>query len=126
MSHLIRKEGYAYAFDARTCETCGGRCCTGESGNIFVNNEEIKAITVLLKTDIVTFYERYLVKRGYRFSLKERQVGDSYDCIFFDRVRAICTIYSVRPLQCRTFPFWDYFKTHIDELKNECPGIIDE
>lgn len=34
-------------------------------------------------------------------------------------------IYEVRPTQCRTFPFWDYFKTRVDELKLECPGVVD-
>ena len=33
-------------------------------------------------------------------------------------------IYDARPNQCITFPFWDYYKTRLDELKQECPGII--
>lgn len=126
MSHLIHKEGYPYAFDASACAHCGGRCCTGESGNIFVSNDEIKAIIALLEMDIATFYEHYLVKRGYRFSLKEHAYGDSFDCIFYNRDQEGCAIYAARPIQCRTFPFWDYFKTRINELKNECPGIIDD
>lgn len=31
------------------------------------------------------------------------RLKDNGDCIFWD---AGCTIYSVRPRQCRTFPFW--------------------
>jgi len=40
---------------------------------------------------------------GRQRSLREKANGD---CIFFDR-RQGCTIYPVRPRQCRTWPFWD-------------------
>ena len=64
------------------------------------------------------------MKRGYKFSLREKRVGNSHDCIFFDRSANGCGIYQARPQQCRTFPFWDYFKTHIEELQHECPGVL--
>lgn len=126
MSTIVRKEGYNYAFDADACTVCGGRCCTGESGNIFVRSDEIVAIASLLGMDREVFKAEYLVKKGYRFSLKERLVGLSHDCIFFDREFNGCGIYKARPQQCRSFPFWEYYKERIDELKIECPGIIDD
>jgi len=126
MSTIVKEEGYSYAFDTSACETCGGRCCTGESGNIFVNKEEIVALSSLLKIDAKVFREECLVKKGYKYSLKEKVVGISYDCIFYDRASNGCQVYMARPLQCRTFPFWDYYKERVDELKVECPGIIDE
>ena len=36
MSNIIRKESYPYSFDSSACATCEGRCCTGESGYIYV------------------------------------------------------------------------------------------
>ncbi|NLO17741.1 MAG: YkgJ family cysteine cluster protein, partial [Arcobacter butzleri] len=27
------------------------------------------------------------------------------------------------PTQCRSFPFWDYFKDNITEVQKECPAI---
>jgi len=125
MPTLIRQEGFPYVFDADACATCGGRCCTGESGNIFVRSEEITAIAAALGMEVEAFMERYLEKRGYKYSIKERVVGVSHDCIFFNREIGGCDIYAARPLQCRTFPFWDYFRTRVDELKRECPGIVD-
>ncbi len=121
----MRQEGYPYLFDTSACESCGGRCCTGESGNIFVRSEEIRALAELLEMTEDAFKERYLEKRGYKYSLKEKQVGESYDCIFYKRDMNGCGVYQARPQQCRTFPFWDYYKTRVDELKLECPGIID-
>ena len=125
MPTLIRQEGYPYAFNADACATCGGRCCTGESGNIFVRREEIVAVAELLGMEVEAFMAAYLEKRGYKYSIKERIVGLSHDCIFFNREAGGCDIYAARPLQCRTFPFWDYFRNRVGELRQECPGIVD-
>jgi len=122
---MMREDGYPYAFNPAACAECGGRCCTGESGNIFVSPEEIRALAELLEMDEEDFRKAYLEKRGYKYSLKERVVGMSHDCIFFDREKGGCSVYEARPKQCRTFPFWDYFKHRVDELKRECPGIVD-
>jgi len=125
MSDLIRQDGFDFAFTPTACDSCEGRCCTGESGNIFVTQQEITALAKLKEMDESLFRMQYLEKRGYKFSLKEKIVGLSHDCIFFDRQANGCGVYEARPLQCRTFPFWDYFKTHLQALKNECPGVVD-
>ncbi|WP_428737210.1 YkgJ family cysteine cluster protein [Sulfurimonas sp.] len=125
MSDLMKQEGFSYAFNPHACETCAGRCCTGESGYIYVTKDEIFAIAELINMDINEFAIKYLFKKGYKFSIREKKVGDSYECVFYDAQKNGCQIYEARPLQCRTFPFWDYFKTRIDELKQECPGIVD-
>lgn len=122
----MRKEGYPYAFNTSACEECQGRCCTGESGYIFVSHTEIEAIAKLLNLSVNDFGVKYLFKKGYKYSLKERLYEGSYECVFYDRESNGCTIYEARPKQCRTFPFWDYFKQRVDEVKEECPGIVDE
>ncbi len=126
MSNIIRKESYPYAFDSSACATCQGRCCTGESGYIYVTKDEIKAIAEVLNEDINELRVKYLFKKGYKYSIKEFKYNDSYECVFYDRESNGCRIYNARPSQCKTFPFWDYYKTRVDELKQECPGIIDE
>ncbi len=125
MPTLIKKEGFPYSFNEDACASCGGRCCTGESGNIFVNPDEIRAIAIQLQLDVESFKSGYLIKKGYKYSLCEKIVGMSHDCIFYDREHNGCKIYLARPTQCKTFPFWDYYKERVDELKVECPGIID-
>jgi uncharacterized protein len=122
---MMTQDGFPYAFNPAACAGCGGRCCTGESGNIFVSPEEIRALASLLEMGEADFRRTYLEKRGYKFSLKEKIVGVSHDCVFYDRETNGCGVYAVRPNQCRTFPFWDYYKTRVDELKRECPGIVD-
>ena len=41
--------------------------------------------------------------RGGAISLRELRGGD---CVFYDRDKG-CTVYRVRPAQCRTWPFWE-------------------
>ena len=125
MSTIIKKDGFSYAFDFSACNTCAGRCCTGESGYIYVTKTEIESISSLLNLNVNDFVREYLFKKLYKYSIKERKVGESYECIFYDKESNGCTIYEARPLQCRTFPFWDYYKQRVSELKLECPGIVD-
>ncbi|MBA1438161.1 MAG: YkgJ family cysteine cluster protein [Epsilonproteobacteria bacterium] len=125
MSDIVKKEGYPYAFTPSACATCEGRCCTGESGYIYVSKKEIFAIAELLGMDVNEFGVKYLFKKGYKYSIKENKVDESYECVFYDKATNGCKIYQARPSQCRTFPFWEYFKTRVDELKSECPGIVD-
>jgi len=126
MSNITKKEGYPYAFDSNACATCEGRCCTGESGYIYVTKAEIFAIAEVLEMDVTEFALKYLFKKGYKYSIKENKIDDSYECVFYDRKTNGCKIYNARPNQCKTFPFWEYYKTRVDELKLECPGIIDD
>lgn len=125
MSNIIKQDGYSYSFDANACSTCQARCCTGESGYIHVNSREIEDISKLLGLSIEDFTQNYLFKNGYKYSIKERKFGESYECAFYNRETNGCAVYEARPMQCRTFPFWDYFKNRVDELKLECPGVID-
>ena len=126
MSDMMREEGFSYSFNPKACETCQGRCCTGESGYIYVTKSEIEKISELLDIDVKIFVHTYLFKKMYKYSIKEVVHENSYECIFYDRDSNGCKIYDARPLQCKTFPFWDYYKTRVDELKLECPGILDD
>ena len=86
--------------------------------------QKIPEMAAFLKMAPEEFIKRYLEKVGYRFTIKERVVVEGeYDCVFFDRASKRCAIYPVRPLQCRTYPFWDHFKENEEELRRECPGI---
>jgi uncharacterized protein len=101
-----------------TCSQCGN-CCTGGPGYVWISTEEIVRLATHLKTTPQAVVERYCRKIEGRFSLRERRVlGGNYDCIFLkeekipaqggrpQQVRRTCQIYDVRPLQCRTWPFW--------------------
>ena len=123
---MLEHKDYDYKFDEIRCSTCEGNCCIGESGYIWVTKDEISAIALSLDIPQDEFVSKYLRKIDYKYSLKEIHLADdNYVCEFFDIIKKQCVIYETRPSQCRTFPFWEYFKNNVEELKQECPAIID-
>lgn len=84
------------------CTRCGN-CCTGQPGCVWVNDEEIAAIADHRGESLPVTMGLYTRPVDGKRSLREKANGD---CIFFDRAEG-CTIYQVRPRQCRTWPFWD-------------------
>lgn len=120
---MIFKKNFPYTFDENACKKCKGKCCIGESGDIFASKEELKALREYFGLNEKEFTQKYLKKSGFRMSFKEVEFEDGFACIFFDKVERNCSIYPLRPIQCKSFPFWEYFKTHQEELKKECIGI---
>jgi len=105
---------------AFTCTRCG-KCCTGEPGFVSVNEGEIQAIAELRGEpveEVLGLYTRPF-RRGR--SLREKSNGD---CVFYDREQG-CTIYTVRPRQCQTWPFWHSTTATPEDwerTKKSCPG----
>jgi Fe-S-cluster containining protein len=120
---MIHKEGFEYGFDASKCATCGGKCCIGEKGYIWVSAKEIEAISRYINVDIERFKLDYLKKIKYKYSIKDVLINGSYECLFFDHQKG-CMIYEVRPQQCRTFPFWDHVRDNLEQERVNCPGIV--
>lgn len=124
MNNLIKKDGFPYAFEPSACDTCAGNCCIGESGYIWINAQEINTLASHLNISLEQLRSKYLEKKGYKYSIKEVKLAeDNYACTFFDLEKRQCSIYEARPIQCRTFPFWDYFKENTQEVYEECPAI---
>ena len=124
MSNLIKKEGFDYAFEASACDTCAGNCCIGESGYIWITLQEINFLAKHLEISQEELRVKYLNKIGYKYSIKEVKLAkDNFACVFFNLEKKQCSIYEARPTQCRTFPFWDYFKENVKEVYEECPAI---
>jgi Fe-S-cluster containining protein len=111
-----------------SCTQCGN-CCTGPPGYVWFEDEEADAIAAHLGIDRAAFDERYVTTVERRPSLAETKVGSAYDCVFLERHadgKKTCSIYEVRPTQCRTWPFWDSnlrSPRHWARAANTCPGM---
>ncbi len=102
------------------CTRCG-RCCTGAPGYVWVTKKEIHKIARFLKMPVSQLERRFCRRIFWRTSLVERPGGD---CAFF--TPAGCSIYPVRPAQCKSFPFWkDSLRTPgaWEAIKGRCPGV---
>lgn len=84
------------------CTMCG-KCCTGEPGYVWVTDEELTALAAFLGEPEDQVRSVHTRRARGRRTLREKANGD---CVFYDR-RKGCTVYSVRPIQCRTWPFWE-------------------
>jgi Fe-S-cluster containining protein len=122
-----------------TCSQCGN-CCTGGPGFVWVSEVEIGRLAEYLKVSREEVVEKYCRAVGEKYSLKETLRQGLYDCVFLKEVKGesreggekvvqskrVCSIYPVRPLQCRTWPFWDGVlagKAIWEEAGKRCHGM---
>lgn len=84
------------------CTRCG-KCCTGDPGYVWVNDEEVEALAAARGEPVREFLALHTYKTRGRRSLREKANGD---CVFWEHGKG-CTVYAVRPRQCRTWPFWE-------------------
>jgi Fe-S-cluster containining protein len=118
-----------------TCSQCGN-CCTGGPGHVWVSDEELDRLAEYLKLSRQQVIEQFCRHVNGKYTLDERRTAEGkYDCIFLKETkpattgspaRKSCSIYSVRPLQCRTWPFWPSLlasKLAWDHAGQTCLGI---
>jgi Fe-S-cluster containining protein len=90
---------------------------------VFLSPGDLRRLAASLAMPESSFIQVYCrwIREGERehLSLKERA---NFDCIFW---KEGCTVYQVRPLQCRTFPFWPRNLDSPEDwerVSRECPG----
>lgn len=85
-----------------SCTRCG-RCCRDQDVPtfVFLEGEDIVAISRLLKLGRQTFLDRFAEPSDEGPVLKNEMGA----CIFWDAEHG-CRVYAARPIQCRTWPFW--------------------
>lgn len=104
------------------CTQCG-HCCTGGPGFVWVDEAEIQAIAEYLNKPVGEVRLMHTRPAKGRVSLNEYANGD---CVYFDGQARHCTIYPVRPKQCRTWPFWNSNLASEDawqQAEAGCPGM---
>ena len=107
-----------------TCTQCGN-CCSGPPGRVWVTKEEQRKIAEFIGHEDGKLTSKHVRRVGLKHSLTEKEGGD---CTFLKREdgKAMCSIYPVRPLQCRTWPFWgDVLRTpdSWNATATTCPGM---
>jgi Fe-S-cluster containining protein len=71
-------------------------------------------------TEFVKRYCRWVPNSGggEQLSLREKA---NYDCVFWSKG---CAVYEARPLQCRSYPFWESMLASRDAWEAmSCPGM---
>ncbi|GHT95055.1 zinc/iron-chelating domain-containing protein [Spirochaetia bacterium] len=107
-----------------SCRRCSG-CCRHESGYVFLSEKDLGLLAAKLSmktNEFMAAYCRWVYSGpgGEVLSLKEKS---NYDCIFW---KEGCSVYDARPLQCRTFPFWQSNVASSESWNRAaafCPGM---
>jgi len=104
-----------------SCIKCG-RCCkvNGDYAYVYVTPKEASAIMEALDIPRKEFMKSYCSKLDGSLILRFRDDA----CPFYEN--GVCSIYSVRPVQCRAWPFWEENLdewTWFEEVASICPGI---
>lgn len=102
--------GYAYGFNPSACQKCSGRCCKGDEGAVWLTQEEIRRIEDHTKGSV----DVKITRKGLHLNMTKE------GCPYLKK-DGNCSIYPVRPQQCRLFPFWPNLK-YKDKVINHCPG----
>jgi Fe-S-cluster containining protein len=92
---------------------------------VFISDNDLEKLIVQLKMDRNAFIKKYCrwvkdVNGKEVLSLREKS---NKDCILWD---SICTVYSARPLQCSSFPFWESIVSSAQAWSiaaSGCPGM---
>lgn len=104
------------------CVRCG-RCCRGASGTVRLADREINAIARHMALKPAAFKRRYTRRlENGEISLREKR---NLDCVLLDKDIG-CSVYHLRPRQCRTWPFWQSVvksKASWQAAARDCPGM---
>ena len=89
------------------CTQCG-ECCVNreEYAHVYASREEVRELAELLEMPVREFRRRYAFVDEDGWT--QLTVADGH-CVFLDVETGGCRVYAVRPVQCRTFPFWKEF-----------------
>ena len=115
-------DGLNFRCQAPECSAC----CSGQRGEgyVWLSADEMEAIAKFKGIEFDTFTRKYIRQIEYAFSLIEKP---NKDCVFLEN--GGCSIYEVRPTQCRTYPYWPSIirapETWAKEAE-QCPGIGDD
>jgi len=102
------------------CQPGCTRCCDTR-GFVYITENDLVRIAKHLGLAAKAFEERYVVR--YRRILRLRKPRES-QCHFLTETG--CSVHVVKPVQCRTYPFWPELVENQSAWKNEaarCPGI---
>ncbi len=107
-----------------SCKMCS-YCCRGEPGFVYLSRNDLNRFLVKLDIEEKDFIEKYCRWVPYYDGSEVLCLNEkpNYDCIFW---KDGCSAYEARPVQCSTYPFWDFLlkdEQSWNDAAKDCPGM---
>tara|TARA_Y100001970_G_C14108227_1_gene789385 strand:+ start:803 stop:1240 length:438 start_codon:yes stop_codon:yes gene_type:complete len=101
-----------------------GNCCVsrGSYGFVYLSKNDVNRLAHFINLKTKDFIEKYCDYTNGFLHLKENNANG--DCQFLKDKK--CSVYRARPIQCRTWPFWNEnlnAKNWNNNISKFCPGI---
>ena len=102
-----------------------GKCCVSRNsyGFVYLSNIDLKRLSNFFKITLSKFKDKYCQITDGFIHLTEKSELDG-NCVFLRDKK--CSVYTNRPSQCRSWPFWnDNMKAKIwnKDIAVNCPGV---
>ena len=119
MTTINYKEGIRFE-----CQGSGKCCVSRESyGFVYLSDNDLKRFSNYFKLSIKKFKDEYCqITDGFVHLIEKTELNGN--CIFLKDKK--CSVYTCRPSQCRTWPFWNEnmnAKVWNKNISINCPGI---
>ena len=119
MKKINYKEGIKFE-----CQSSGNCCVSrGSYGFVYLSLKDIKRFSIFFNLFIDEFKSKYCqITDGFIHLYEKNKKKGNF--IFLKNKK--CSIYSSRPSQCRTWPFWNEnmnAKVWNEDISINCPGI---
>jgi len=106
------------------CQNSGNCCVSRNSyGYVYLSTNDIKRFSKFFNLSFEDFELKYCqTTDGYIHLTEKKNLNGK--CIFLKNNK--CTVYKSRPMQCRTWPFWNEnmnAKIWNEDIAINCPGI---
>jgi Fe-S-cluster containining protein len=102
------------------CQRGCVKCCNIE-GYVYITEDDLTRIAKFLKMTPEDFEDKYVYRTVHLLRLRKPR---NAQCLFLKEDG--CSIHTVNPVQCRTFPFWPEIVEKAGEWEKTgqmCPGI---
>ena len=107
-----------------SCQSSGNCCVSrGNHGYVYLSKDDLNKLANFFNQNKNEFKKKYCKITNGFIHLKEFKKNKG-NCLFLIKNR--CSVYRARPIQCRTWPFWNEnmnAKTWNKEIALFCPGV---
>jgi len=100
--------------------------CCDRHGFVYITEADLGRMAAFLGITEAEFEAKYVYRTAHQIRLRKPRASQCHFLKKNDAGRGSCSVHPVKPVQCRTYPFWPELVEYRDVWQHEakkCPGI---